>query len=110
MSDGAGDLYSINRNTGEASLLADGAFTNNGGLTHDPINGVFWGIDHSGTLCSYDPSNGYSRTNHITGLPNYDGLTYVPQPSISLLLAVSVVLCADCVSTIGVIHGRLPTE
>ncbi|QDT48188.1 PEP-CTERM motif protein [Symmachiella dynata] len=93
---GSGDLYELNRSTGAATLLFDGAFTNNNGMAYDPDNDLYWAIDWSGFLYTYDPNNGYARTTQLSGLGPYDGLTYitasvvnpVPEPSTFALLGI----------------------
>jgi len=74
--DGAGDLYSIDRNTGRLTLLYDGPYTNDSGLAYDPEKHVLWDIDWNGTLCYFDIANGYQRTDVKTGLGPHDGLAF----------------------------------
>jgi len=75
--DGAGDLYDLNRANGAQTLLFNGSFVNDSGLAYDPDMNLYWDIDYSGNLYSYDPTNGYARTTHLTGLGSFDGLTYL---------------------------------
>ena len=64
-----GDIYSIDRNTGAATLLVDGPSANDGGLAYDADTDVIWGVTiTSDTLFSLDPNNGYARTDHLTGI------------------------------------------
>ncbi len=93
MRDGAGDLYDINRLTGELSLVLNGDWVNDSGLAFDPDLNLYWDIDFNGNLYSYDPNNGYARTHHLSGLGAFDGLTYltsasnpVPEPAPLALL------------------------
>lgn len=94
--DGAGDLYEINRSNGAQTLLFDGPFVNDSGLTYDPVNNYLWGIDWSGVLFRYDVSNNYARTDVLTGLGAYDGLAYfaVPAPGALALLGLGGVVGA----------------
>jgi len=84
---GPGDLYDINRSNGSATLLYDGAFFNNCGLAYDPETDLFWLIDWSGNLYTYDPNNGYARTQVLGALGAHDGLEFIPEPGTLLLLA-----------------------
>lgn len=79
--DGGGDLYVIDRANGDLTLLYDGDFVNNHGLAYDPDQDLFWDIDYSGNLFTFDPNNGYARTTLLTGLGAYTGLTYLSSPS-----------------------------
>ena len=81
LADGAGDLYVLDRANGDLTLLFDGDFVNNHGLAYDPDLDLFWDIDYSGNLFSFDPNNGYTRTTVLTGLDAYTGLTYLSSPS-----------------------------
>ena len=75
--DGAGDLFNINRADGSQTLLGNGGNLNDSGLTYDPDLNLYWDIDYNGDLFSYDPTNGFARTTHLTGLGQFDGLTYI---------------------------------
>ncbi|TRY31378.1 PEP-CTERM sorting domain-containing protein [Aliiglaciecola sp. M165] len=77
MNDGAGDLYNVNRANGDLTLLFDGPFVNNSGLAFDDEKDVYWSIDYSGNLFSYDNGNGFARTTELSGLGNFDGLAYI---------------------------------
>jgi|GEM_PF-6250733 len=74
---GPGDLYDIDRATAVPTLLYNGDFFNNGGLTWDPEKKLLWFIDWSGNLYTFDPSNGYQRETKATGLGAHDGLAFV---------------------------------
>jgi len=100
--DGGGDLYVVDRANGDLTLLYDGDFVNNHGLAYDPDLDLFWDIDFSGNLFSFDPNNGYARTTHLTDLGAYTGLTYlssateppapdVPAPASLLLLGAGLI-------------------
>lgn len=39
---------------------------------------IYWAIDWSGNLYTYDPNAGYTRTQQANGLGALDGLTFVP--------------------------------
>jgi len=84
---GPGDLYDINRSNGSATLLYDGAWFNNCGLAYDPETDLLWMIDWSGDLYTYDPSNGYARTQVLDNIGAHDGLEFIPEPGTLLLLA-----------------------
>lgn len=84
--DGAGDLWKIDRNTGEMTLLFEGPFTNDSGLAYDSEKHLLWDIDWSGNLFSYDIANGYARTTHKTGMGSHDGLAFVPEPASLMLI------------------------
>ncbi len=77
---GFGDLYEIDRATGATTLLYDGDYTDDSGLTYDPDRNLYWDIDWSGDFYSYDPDYGYIRLTHLSGLGAYDGAAYVPAP------------------------------
>ncbi|MEE9130548.1 MAG: hypothetical protein V3T84_11065 [Phycisphaerales bacterium] len=77
---GPGDLYEIDRETGDLTLLFDGPFVNDSGLTYDPVNNFYWGIDWSGVLFYYDIAKGLQRTDLLTGLAPHDGLAWIPAP------------------------------
>jgi len=81
LADGLGDLYVIDRANGDLTLLYDGDFVNNHGLAYDPDQNLFWDIDYSGNLFTFDPNNGYARTTVLSGLGAYTGLTYLSSPS-----------------------------
>ncbi|GAB5453255.1 MAG: hypothetical protein Hals2KO_35830 [Halioglobus sp.] len=88
---GAGDLYAINRNSAIVSLLYDGEFVDNSGLTYDVTEDLYWGIDFRGNLFSHDPNKGYARTIHLTGLAEFTGLTaVVPEPETLFLLVFGI--------------------
>jgi hypothetical protein len=59
-----GDLAVIDRSTGVATLLYDLPETvpSTEGLTYDPEKDLLWASDNGGSVFSYDPSNGYTRT------------------------------------------------
>lgn len=74
---GPGDLYKMDRNTGNATLIYDGPFFNNGGLAYD--RDLFWFGDWSGIIYQFDPNNGYQVSQALTGQGAIDGLVYVPR-------------------------------
>ena len=84
INDGPGNLYTIDRTTGALTLLGGDGSVNDSGLTYDSDLNLYWDIDFSGNLFSYDPDT-LTRTVHLTGLGNFDGLTYatsiVPVPA-----------------------------
>ena len=84
---GAGDIYDIDRSDGSPTLLYAGPWFNNCGLAYDPETDLLWMIDWSGNLYTYDPSNGYARTQVLGGLGGHDGLEFIPEPGTLLLLA-----------------------
>jgi len=79
--DGAGDLYEIDRANGQLTLLLDGAFTNDSGLAYDPDKDLFWDIDFSGNLFTFDPNNGFLRTTEVSGLTPHTALAYLVIPT-----------------------------
>ena len=93
VSDGAGDLYSIDRSNGAQTLLFEGPFTNDSGLAYDSERHILWDIDWSGNLIFFDIANGYARTDVLSGLGPHDGLAFVPEPTSLLLIGLGP-LCA----------------
>ena len=92
MQDGGGDLYEIDRSNAGQTLLYDGDWVNNSGLTFDAEKNLFWDIDQDGNLYSYDIANGYAPTQHLSGLGSHDGLAYVPEPATMMLLGLGGLL------------------
>lgn len=90
--DGAGDLFEINRQTAQTTLLYAGDYTNDSGLAYDGEKNVLWDIDWNGNLYLYDISNNYARKTMLSGLGAHDGLAFVPEPSALALLAVAGLL------------------
>jgi hypothetical protein len=87
---GPGDLYDMDRDNGNASLIYDGPFFNNGGLTYDRDRDLLWFGDWSGIIYQFDPNNGYQVTQVLGGQNSMDGLVYVPRipaPGAGVLLA-----------------------
>lgn len=74
---GGGELYSIDRMTGGVTILSNQGFINNCGLAYDPFQDLFWAIDWSGDLYTYDPNAGYTRSLVLGGLGSHDGMTYI---------------------------------
>ncbi len=85
---GAGDLFRIDRATGDTTLLNDGGFFDNGGLAYDAMNDLLWNLDFGGNLISFDPTQGYARTQEASGLgTEWTGMAWVvPEPGTGLLL------------------------
>jgi cysteine-rich repeat protein len=75
---GGGALYQIAAATGELSLLHQGPFINNCGCVYNPLDDLYWAIDWSGSLYTYDPSQSYARTQLLQGLGAHDGMAFVP--------------------------------
>jgi hypothetical protein len=70
-------MFTIDRMTGAPTILSNAGFINNCGLAYDPFMDLFWAIDWSGDLFTYDPNAGYTRTLVLGGLGSHDGMTYV---------------------------------
>ncbi len=89
-------LHSINRATGTATLLMSDAsdYLDNGGLAYDVKRDLFWYIDASGRLFSFDPNNGYAMTLAASGLGLHAGLIWVPAPSAAGVAGAGLLFCA----------------
>lgn len=78
------NLYSVNPATGGGTLLQSGLFTNNSGMTYDPLLNRYWDLDVNGQLSYFDPTLGYQQIQ-VAMLPgSFDGLAFVtpvPEPS-----------------------------
>jgi len=72
---GPGDLYDMNLTSGSASLIYDGDFFNNAGLAWDADTQLYWMIDWSGVMYTFDPNNGFARSTIMTGLGAHDSLS-----------------------------------
>jgi hypothetical protein len=59
-------------------FLTNQGYLANCGVTWDPDRDVYWVIDQTGALYSYDPNAGFARTTLLTGLDPHDGLTFGP--------------------------------
>ena len=77
---GPGDVYEIDETNGNPTYLGGSGFINNGGMGYDPDDNLFYTIDWSGVLYSFDPLNGYVRTTVLSGLGAHDGFVHVPNP------------------------------
>jgi hypothetical protein len=98
INDGGGNLYNINRTNGTQTLLGNGGSLNDSGLAFDADKNLYWDVDYSGNLFSYDPTNNYARTTHLSGLGSFDGATYlnttsvpVPEPSTLAIFALGMI-------------------
>ncbi len=113
MSDGAGDIYEIDRLTGAQSLLSNGPFVNDSGFTYDPDLDLYWDVDYSGNLYSYDPNNGFARTTRLTGLGNFDGMSYLTsagnQSSEDVPVPASILLLGAGLLGLGLVRRRKPS-
>ncbi len=91
--DGEGDLYEINRADATSTFLFNGPRTGDTGLTYDSDADLFWNLDYSADLRSYDPTSGFADTLHTNiGSTTWDGLAFVssnpvPEPSSFALFA-----------------------
>jgi len=74
---GPGDLYEVDRATGQVTLLYDGDFFNNCGMTYVPSEDLHWMIDWSGEVYTFDPNDGYERTSITNVGEAYDGLIFL---------------------------------
>ena len=95
VNDGFGSLYEVDRSNGNTTLLGGGLLTDNSGLAYDSTLDLFWHIDWSGNLVSYDPSAGYAKTVHLTGLFAHDGLAFVPDSAIMIDIDIDIKFCSD---------------
>ncbi len=78
---GNGDMHIIDRVTGSSVVVSSNGFVNNCGLAYDARDDIYWAIDWDGSLYTYDPNSGYSRTGPILdNLGPHDGLTPGPPP------------------------------
>jgi hypothetical protein len=77
VNDGSGALYSINRTNATITLVSNGSGNNDSGLEYDPDKNLYWDIDWSGYLRSYDIDNSFAVTIHLSSLGSHDGLAYV---------------------------------
>jgi hypothetical protein len=77
---GTAQMYEINPATGAQTPVGTPGpfFVDVCGLAYEPIDDLYWSIDWSGQLFSYDPNNNYAQTQVLTGLNSHDGLAYVP--------------------------------
>jgi len=105
MEDGYGDIYVIDRGTAGVTLLYNGDWVNDSGLAYDSESDLFWDIDWSGYLYSYDPNNGYARSTRLSGLSSHDGLTFVGNPSQAVPEPATILLFA--VGAVGTFARRL---
>ncbi len=89
------ELFAVDRTTGVATLLAsDGStYLDNGGLAYDAKRDLFWYIDASGRLFSFDPNSGYAMTLAADGLGLHAGLIWVPAPSAAGMVGVGLLFC-----------------
>lgn len=95
--DGGGALWSIDPGTGAQTLLFAGLTVNDSGLAYDPDIDRLWDIDWNGNLFRYDPTDGYQRTQLLSGLGAHDGLAYVgavPEPETLSLFAAGLAFLA----------------
>src|SRR5271157_3858079 len=91
---GTGSLYSINLGNGVATLVSSGVgFINDGGITWDPVLGVFFVDDWSDNVYQYNAVF-TSRSLLTTYTDPLDGFAYVgssvPEPSSLLLLTTTL--------------------
>ncbi len=78
---GPGDLYVMDREGAPPTLIYSGDFFNNCGLAYDSDTDLYWMIDWSGNLYTFDPSKAYMRTLVMSGLGAHDGLEYISDGS-----------------------------
>ncbi len=84
---GPGDLYDIDVSNGSSTMIYNGEFFNNCGFAYDADTALYWMIDWSGNMFTFDPSNGYARTLVLSGLGAHDALTSAG-PAVSCLTLV----------------------
>ena len=75
---GDGPMYRIDRLTGAPTALSNQGWIDNCGLAYHPGQDLFFAIDWSGDLYTYNPNAGYARTQVLTDLGPHDGLVFVP--------------------------------
>jgi len=73
-----GDVAEIDPVTGVNTWLANPGAIEHCGFAYDSASDVFWAIDQGGFLYTYDPNNGYARTEVMSNLGAHDGLTVGP--------------------------------
>ncbi|MDC0667114.1 hypothetical protein [Nannocystis radixulma] len=75
---GEGSLFKIDRLTGAPTVLSNNGFINDAGLAYHPGKDLFYAIDWSGNLYTFDPNNGYGRTQLAADLDPHDGMEFIP--------------------------------
>ncbi len=85
---GPGDLYDMDVSNGSGTLIYNGDFFNNCGVAYDGDTGLYWMLDWSGNMYSFDPGNGYARTLHASGLGAHDALSAAGPAQSCITLAV----------------------
>jgi subtilisin-like proprotein convertase family protein len=75
---GNGPLYRIDTSDAGVVELASPGFVNNCGFAYEPIADLFWAIDWSGDIFTYDPNNAYAQTLVMSGVGSHDGMAFVP--------------------------------
>ena len=73
-----GDVAEIDPVTGYNNWLGNSGDITNCGFAYDENNDLFWAVDQDGFLYTYDPNNGYTRTEVLNNLGAHDGLTFGP--------------------------------
>lgn len=75
---GGGAVFSIDLANGASAVLSQEGFINNCGFGYEPIGDLFWAIDWSGDVYTYDPNNAYARTFVMNVGQSHDGMAFVP--------------------------------
>ena len=63
-----GDLHQIDPITGLSVFLTNQGYLSDGGIAWDADRDVYWVVDSTGSLYTYDPNASYTRTTLLSGL------------------------------------------
>ena len=74
---GGGMLWDVDTTLGTATLIHDGEFFNQCGMTYLPSQDVHWLMDWSGNVFTFDPNDDFKRTTVLENVEPHAGLAYV---------------------------------